>query len=454
MSKLGRNDPCHCGSGKKYKKCCLEKDEAQNVVRLRAVNAEPTPEELIDRELSWPNELLKLIARHFVNQTRGLYKLEEVTLVLRLWNDYANETVPLTKKAGVFPAALEYILCQLYGYGTTQTDIALKYNVSAGVISQRANQILKFLNDQLPMQSEMQGKSSSFMPNSRMVMEREMQKVASLLESQNFNSIEEANAFMQQHLQQNKGSTKSKKLSPKEQAQELIYDAWEETDPKKRAKLAQDALLLDPDCVDAYNVLAETVASTAKEMAYYYEKGMLAGERAFGEKFFEENKGYFWGYFPTRPYMRAKKGYAEACAEMHNMTEAIKHYRELLELNPNDNQGVRELLLLAYLEVEDWDAADALLRQYDENTAAANYDRILVEFARNRGSAKLPRLVKEAVVQNPHVIPYLLGKKRLPREMPEYYGYGDEREARIYALTHVHLWRVRPELLQLLENNR
>jgi hypothetical protein len=26
--KLGRNDPCHCGSGRKYKKCCLEKDEA------------------------------------------------------------------------------------------------------------------------------------------------------------------------------------------------------------------------------------------------------------------------------------------------------------------------------------------------------------------------------------------------------------------------------------------
>lgn len=23
----GRNDPCHCGSGKKYKQCCLAKDE-------------------------------------------------------------------------------------------------------------------------------------------------------------------------------------------------------------------------------------------------------------------------------------------------------------------------------------------------------------------------------------------------------------------------------------------
>jgi SWIM/SEC-C metal-binding protein len=23
---IGRNDPCYCGSGKKYKKCCLQKD--------------------------------------------------------------------------------------------------------------------------------------------------------------------------------------------------------------------------------------------------------------------------------------------------------------------------------------------------------------------------------------------------------------------------------------------
>ncbi len=27
---IGRNDPCHCGSGKKYKKCHLEKDEMKD----------------------------------------------------------------------------------------------------------------------------------------------------------------------------------------------------------------------------------------------------------------------------------------------------------------------------------------------------------------------------------------------------------------------------------------
>ncbi len=26
--KIGRTDPCHCGSGKRYKNCCRDKDEA------------------------------------------------------------------------------------------------------------------------------------------------------------------------------------------------------------------------------------------------------------------------------------------------------------------------------------------------------------------------------------------------------------------------------------------
>src|ERR1700690_3140754 len=30
----GRNDPCHCGSGKKYKKCCEEKDAAAKSTHL------------------------------------------------------------------------------------------------------------------------------------------------------------------------------------------------------------------------------------------------------------------------------------------------------------------------------------------------------------------------------------------------------------------------------------
>ena len=29
VARPGRNEPCHCGSGRKYKKCCLGADEAR-----------------------------------------------------------------------------------------------------------------------------------------------------------------------------------------------------------------------------------------------------------------------------------------------------------------------------------------------------------------------------------------------------------------------------------------
>jgi tetratricopeptide (TPR) repeat protein len=38
--KPGRNDPCHCGSGNKYKKCCLAKDQAAERDRLVKAQAQ------------------------------------------------------------------------------------------------------------------------------------------------------------------------------------------------------------------------------------------------------------------------------------------------------------------------------------------------------------------------------------------------------------------------------
>ena len=45
MAKPGRNDPCHCGSGKKYKKCCQPKDdeaERQVIAQEQAAREERT----------------------------------------------------------------------------------------------------------------------------------------------------------------------------------------------------------------------------------------------------------------------------------------------------------------------------------------------------------------------------------------------------------------------------
>lgn len=44
VAKTGRNDPCSCGSGKKYKRCCSDSDRASAAV---ASNAQPTRQEPI-----------------------------------------------------------------------------------------------------------------------------------------------------------------------------------------------------------------------------------------------------------------------------------------------------------------------------------------------------------------------------------------------------------------------
>ena len=40
MATIGRNDPCPCGSGKKYKKCCEAKEQAAEFAALEKRHAQ------------------------------------------------------------------------------------------------------------------------------------------------------------------------------------------------------------------------------------------------------------------------------------------------------------------------------------------------------------------------------------------------------------------------------
>ncbi len=85
-------------------------------------------------------------------------------------------------------------------------------------------------------------------------------------------------------------------------AQDIMYDAWEQTNARSRIALARKALGVSPLCADAYNLLADE-ASSLKEAGDLYAKGVEAGELALGPEGFEEYAGRFWGFLETRPYM-------------------------------------------------------------------------------------------------------------------------------------------------------
>ena len=56
---IGRNEPCPCGSGRKYKKCCLEKDKAKDIARNRVKLAEGQFDTIMKKVIEFSSEYEK-----------------------------------------------------------------------------------------------------------------------------------------------------------------------------------------------------------------------------------------------------------------------------------------------------------------------------------------------------------------------------------------------------------
>lgn len=272
-----------------------------------------------------------------------------------------------------------------------------------------------------------------------------------LLEEQNFANAEDAEKFMTELMMKSGGRVPIQPArAPIDEAQSIMYDAWEAEGPQ-RIKLARKALEVSPDCADAYVLLAEEAAGSLQEARVLYAEGVAAGKRALGERTFKEAVGMFWGILETRPYMRALAGLADCLWELGQREEAVVHYQELLRLNPNDNQGIRDLLINCLLELNRDEEAGKLLKRYARDGMATwLYSWALWEFRQGGDSAKARKRLKAALAQNPHVPDFLLGRKRLPRYLPEYYGFGDENEAVIYATYNIVNWRRTPGAVEWL----
>ena len=173
--------------------------------------------------------------------------------------------------------------------------------------------------------------------------------------------------------------------TPLQQAQVVFFQALDEPDPKKRVKLAKQALALSPDCADAYVLLSEQ-AKTAKEAVGLLEQAVAAGERAIGPAAFRDDVGHFWGLLETRPYMRAREGLAHALWGSGRRDDAVGHLQEMLRLNPNDNQGARYTLASWLADLDRDEELGQLLDRYDEGSTTWVYTRSLLAFRRGGDS--------------------------------------------------------------------
>lgn len=228
----------------------------------------------------------------------------------------------------------------------------------------------------------------------------------------------------------------------RDRAQDVVYQAMEATDRSERIRMAHQALGITLDCSDAYVLLAQEDTESVEEAFFFYHKAVMAGQKAMGKKVYEESVGHFWGIFETRPYMRARLGLASCLWAMGEREEAVKHYQDMLILNPLDNQGVRYLLISCLIELGRDGDAEALYRTFEEDgTAFWTYSRVLLDFRASGDSPLAGKSLIEALKSNPYVPEYIAGRRRVPKRLPDDYGFGDRNEAIIYASENFPAWK-------------
>jgi len=283
----------------------------------------------------------------------------------------------------------------------------------------------------------------------RRAMERVMLEMERFMAGSEFDDIEQANEAIRQRFSGPMDAIPSTGSTPIEKAQEMAYQAFQARG-RRRIQLVRKALELSRDCADAYVILAEQTEDVAQALDLYAQ-GVAAGERALGPRMFGENAGRFWELITTIPYMRARFGLAQCLEELGRRDEAIGHYRELLRLNPNDNQGVRYSLLAALFTSGLDEKAGALLEQFrDEPTALWLYGRALWTF-RGEGDGPAARAdLRRALDANHRVPKYLTGKKELPHEDLPTYALHSEEEALICARALAVVWQATPGAVEWL----
>lgn len=272
--------------------------------------------------------------------------------------------------------------------------------------------------------------------NPRIEVENQLAKLMEEIEKQNFESKDQLEEFLK-NMQGKSLHDLPKRTDKKGRSQDLVSEAHK-VSVSKGKKLIKEALELNPDNADAYNYLA-SIENSADSAMKMFEKAVKAGERTLGKDFIEEEKGHFWGLIETRPYMRAKAGLADCLHAKGKIDKAIEIYEEMIELNPNDNQGIRYQLSTLLLSKNDLVKYEYISKKYDEDSAVWLYNNALFLFKKSGESAKSNKALLKAYRNNKFVAEFIIGAKEMPDELPQYIGRGDEDEAIVYV---AHAWEV------------
>jgi tetratricopeptide (TPR) repeat protein len=147
--------------------------------------------------------------------------------------------------------------------------------------------------------------------------------------------------------------------------------------------------------------------------------------------------------------MRARLGLAEALWARGLREEAVDHLTDMLRLNPNDNQGLRDGLANYLAQMGRDEELAALLERYREDGGAVlTWSRALLAFRRGGDCEQSRRALTEATAANGFVAALLTGAETLPKTAPAFYSLGGKDEAVMYCQRFAEAWPLTPGAIE------
>ena len=184
-------------------------------------------------------------------------------------------------------------------------------------------------------------------------------------------SMDEINALLQAHLKEinaniPKGITEET-AETADDFMELAEQKYKDGDEMGALRLARKAQKMDPDNLDIDLFLLagekESVDKTLRKFQKILEKGKTILEK---QGCFQEDVGHFWQVFETRPYIRAKGQYVLTLIHAGKLKKAAQEAEDILQLNEQDNLGMRYTLMHLYAALEDAESAQKLFEKYSD----------------------------------------------------------------------------------------
>lgn len=160
-----------------------------------------------------------------------------------------------------------------------------------------------------------------------------------------------------------------------------------------------------------------------------------------------------WGFVENRPMLRFMYHLGIVTMNAKDYESAVNYFDDMIRLNPNDNQGVRDVLPEVLLELKNYQAVLKLSKNFPDDTMCGLlYALPLALLGLGRKEEALKKLKKACKIK-PLVVKELLKTKhkRPVSKMEGYITVGGEDEAYDYYSRYGKFWKKIPGALELLE---